>query len=81
MMIFPSHCIRLQGWDSPHRWTEAESGVARFVVDGYVCGRVREFLSGDIKARSGDRAVNTHRLFLGLMLQRLILGTRRSRGR
>jgi len=58
MMIFPSHCIRLQGWDSPHRWTEAESGVARFVVDGYVCGRVREFLSGDIKARSGDRAVN-----------------------
>jgi len=35
-----------------------ESGVARFVVDGYVCGRVREFLSGDIKARSGDRAVN-----------------------
>ena len=32
--------------------------MARFVVDGYVCGRVREFLSGDIKARSGDRAVN-----------------------
>lgn len=27
MMIFPSHCIRLQGWNSPHRWTEAAVAV------------------------------------------------------
>jgi len=33
-----------------------ESGAVRFMVDGFVCDRIRSFLGGSVRARSRDRA-------------------------